>query len=162
MKTKYIALALGAMLVCSGAAILSSCTQDPGDMIIGTWEWTSSVCSQSGSPNGRYDYSDYISSDYMGAGSKVFVFKKDNTGMMIVSGIMIPTDTSLFRYSIDYRRGDIMMADGNSSTTWTIEDIKRDEIVLHRRWIEEDYHQYIGDTTHYTLTDDEWFFCKKK
>ena len=76
MKTKYIVLALGAMLVCGGVATLSSCTQDTSDMIIGTWEWTSGVHSQSGSPNGRYDHSGYISSNYSGAASKVFVFKK--------------------------------------------------------------------------------------
>ena len=171
MTKKFFALALGAMLVC-GAITMIGCNRYESDMIVGKWEETSFVFTYSGSPNPSQNYSNYLSiGNCMGCGNTTFVFRKDNTGMIITSGIG-PLgdsfiDTTLFTYSLDGVRRMMSVERENNNpdwtTTWEIREIKSREVVIHEKTTVENYHDYVGDTTtHYTRINETWHFCEKK
>ena len=167
MTKKYLALALGALLLCGGAICFTGCKMDESDFIAGDWEVTALMADQFGSPNSSNNYCNYWTDNLSGSCDKHFIFKKDNTGKKVVSCIFRASDTSLFTYAIDGSRGVITFSDNNIdnenvSLICTIEDIQRNNLVIRCRYIEEDCHDSIGDTSHYTRTADEWYFCKKR
>lgn len=168
MKKNQFTLALVAMLVCSGAIVLSSCSKDASDIIVGKWKVTALSYTCFGSPNSSQNYSSYQTMENcQGCGVTEYQFYRDNTGMRITSNIGSGTDTMHFTYSIAETMEGVItpMSDGQDpdwTTTMTIQIVDARRITIFEKSIAEDYHDYSGDTTAYTRLIETYNYCKKK
>ena len=171
MDKRLFTLAIGALLVCGGAIIFSSCSKDMSKNIIGEWQRTAMYWTYSGSPNASANYSSGgPMSEIAGAGNTRFIFNEDKTGMIINSWFISPDengiDTTSFSYTIDGDCGVITPtnAGGNTicSTTYTIQDITEEKMVVYEKRIAENYQDNFGDTTPYTRIVETWHHCEKE
>ena len=140
MTKKYLALALGAMLVCGGTVLFSGCTKDRSENIVGTWHRTAFYWSYSGSPNASANYSSGGPMNELdGASDMKFVFNEDKSGMMIEEWFSGPNehgiDTTYFTYTIDGDEGAITLIPSGEkvswTTTWAIQDIEEERMIVH-------------------------------
>ena len=157
MTKKFIALAFGAML--AGMAF-TSCSKDGSEDIIGTWEVYATQ-----SNNGHY----VLVEDLVPLVERWFIFNQDNTGMMIYHWAGMDGsgyDITKFTYSTDGEGGTISMEASSEKASWTstyvIQNIKEETMVVYKKTISEDYQRYIGDTTPHTEVFEQWYHCKKK
>ena len=159
-----------AMFVAALALYFSGCTKDKSVNIVGTWERTAMYWSYSGSPNASSNYSSGgPMSELNGAGAMSVLFFEDNTGMIIEKWFIEPgdqgVDTMRFIYTLDGDEGIITpIADGQKatwSTTYGIQSIKANSLTIYEKTVAEDYHDYFGDTTHYTRIREQWHNCTK-
>lgn len=167
MKTKYIALALGALL--AGMAF-TSCSKDGSEDIIGTWQRTALYWTYSGSPNASSNYSSGGPMDGLaGASDMKFVFNGDKTGMIIEEWFSGPDEhginTTYFTYTIDGDEGIMTMQNEEKEASWTstytIQKIKEESMVVYEKTVAENYQEYVGNTSPYTRVVEHWHHCKK-
>lgn len=93
-----------------------------------------------------------------GASDLRVIFFEDNTGMFIEYWFIDPEDygidTISFTYSIDGDEGVIKKNVSKESISWetsiSIQDIKPDFMTIYEKTVAKNYHDYEGDTSHYT------------
>ena len=149
---------------------LTSCSKDYNELILGEWLEESEYWSYSGSPNAERNYSSggsVVNID--GAGLLKFFFFKDNTGMITDSWFISPEengiDTLPFTYSIDGNGGVITPLNygdnPNLTTTYLIQDIDKETMVVYEKRVFENQHDPWGDTSAYTKINEIYRHCSK-
>ena len=171
MKKRLFTLSIGALLVCGSTIVFSSCSKDKSKEINGEWLCVATYWAYSGSPNASSNYSSGGPVTQLdGAGIKRFVFNEDKTGMILDSWFIRPglsgIDTIAFTYTIDGDCGVITLTDEGGESIWTtthtIQDITKNEMVVYKKSIAENYQDNFGDTTPYTRTIEHWNYCEKR
>lgn len=150
--------------------VLSSCSKDCKELILGEWSEESVYWSYSGSPNAESNYSSGGPVGNLdGAGLLKFFFFKDNTGIIIDSWFISPDengiDTLPFTYSIDGDGGAITpLKNGdnpNLTATYLIQDIDNKTMVVYEKRVFENQHDPWGDTSAYTKINEIFRHCSK-
>lgn len=170
MGKRLFVLSIGALLVGGCALFFSSCTKDRNKYIIGEWQCDAKYWAYSGSPNASENYSSGGPMSLLaGAGMTRYTFNEDKTGLIIHSWFIEPgmsgKDTTSFTYTIDGDCGVITLtnAEGkaNWTTTYSIQDITKQTMVVYKKTIAENYQDNLGDTTPYTRIHETWDHCAK-
>ena len=160
MNRATLAIFLVGIITC-----LTGCNKDRSELLIGTWERYAIGYSYSGSPNESYNYSNYmLMSECCGCSIMKFVFFEDNTAMKIEIG-EYGADTALFTYSVNGKNGvltPVNPAKEGGHATYTIHNIKKNEVDIHSMFVCKNYSDHFGDTTPYTYVKDEHHYFHKK
>lgn len=175
MKKNITLFALASIFGGIVFATLTGCSKDASKQIVGKWERTAIRYSYSGSPISDENYGNYMTMDECsGCATHNYIFKNDNTGMLISewldfgSASGVGRDTIRFTYTVDGNNGvitplsDVQEVYGGT-TTFTIQNISARELTIYTKssWECLSPNHSWGDTT-YTRVSETYDYYKKK